>query len=179
MPGSESIYQPVHTISDLRRKLALASYLMSFRPIFQKNSDLYMYPRLFTHLHTDPIRITGDFILVISKLQEQIVEKLAETRANSSEIFKQALLDYLKSSSVRFKPEVQGERNKKGLTGLYPEVNDVVIYKDHNNLPRFGIIKKVFGKNKVLVRTVSYTDRPGQPPRKGIRRCRRCGIQLC
>ena len=67
MPGSESIYQPVHTISDLRRKLALASYLMSFRPIFQKNSDLYMYPRLFTHLHTDPIRITGDFLLVISK----------------------------------------------------------------------------------------------------------------
>ena len=82
--------------------------------------------------------------------------KLAETRANTSEIFRHALLDFLKSSSVRFKPEVQGEGNKKGLTGLYPEVNDVVIYKDHNNLPRFGIIKKVFGKNKVLVRTTHY-----------------------
>ena len=32
----------------------------------------------------------------------------------------------------------------------------MVIYKDHNNLPRFGIIKKVFGKNKVLVRTTYY-----------------------
>ena len=66
------------------------------------------------NLHTDPIRITDDFLLVISKLQEQLVVKLPETRANTSELFKQTLLDYLKSLSVRFKPEVQGERNKKG-----------------------------------------------------------------
>ena len=130
MPTNDSLYQPVHTISDLRRKLALASYLMSFRPIFQKNPEIYIYPRLLTHLHADPIRITGDFLLVISKLQEQIVGKLAETKANSSEIFKQALIDYLKFSSVRFKPQIQGDTNRKSFTGLILQVNDIIIYKD-------------------------------------------------
>ena len=51
---------------------------------------------------------------------------------------------------------MQGETNKKGLTGLSPQVNDVIIYKDHNNQPRFGIIQRVLEKNKVLVKTTHY-----------------------
>ena len=156
MPTNDSLYQPVHTISGLKGKLDLASYLMSFRPIYQKTSGIYIYPRLLTHIHVDPIRISGDLFLVISKLQDEIVGKLAESKANSSELFKQALIDYLKSSSVRFKPQIQGDTNRKSFTGLIPQVNDIIIYKDHNNQPRFGIIQRILEKNRVLVKTTHY-----------------------
>ena len=72
--------------------------------------------------------------------------------------FRSALLDYLKSSAVRFKPEIQGEKNKRATSGLYPMVGDIVIYSDHTGLPRFAVITKVFGKNKVNVKTRHYKD---------------------
>ena len=156
MPTNNSLYQPVHTYSGLKGKLDLASYLMSFRPIYQETSGIYIFPRLLTHIHVDPVRISGDLFLVISKLQNEIVGKLAESKKNSSEIFKQALIDYLKSSSVRFKQKMQGDSNRKSFTGLVPQVNDIIIYNDHTNQPRFGIIQKILEKNRVAVRTTHY-----------------------
>ena len=82
--------------------------------------------------------------------------KLAESKKNSSEIFKQALIDYLKSSSVRSKQKMQGDSNRKSFTGLVPQVNDIIIYNDHTNQPRFGIIQKILEKNRVAVRTTHY-----------------------
>ena len=35
-------------------------------------------------------------------------------------------------------------------------VGDIVIYNDHAGLPRFGVITKIFGKNKVSVKTRHY-----------------------
>ena len=37
-------------------------------------------------------------------------------------------------------------------------MNDVVIYKDHNGLHRFAVIIKLFGKNKVIVKTKHYNQ---------------------
>ena len=72
------------------------------------------------------------------------------SRADVMVNFRSALLDYLKSIAVRFKPEVQGEKNKKATSGLYPVLGDIVIFSDHNGLPRFAVVTKVFGKNKVI-----------------------------
>ena len=44
-------------------------------------------------------------------------------------------------------------REIKGASGLYPMIGDFVIYRDHTGLPRFGVITKIFGKNKVNVKT--------------------------
>ena len=155
-PDNTSMYTPTHTIVELGRKLSLASYLMSFRPIFQKNSNLLIYPRLFTHLHTDPLHATDDFLTLLSSLQEGLLARLPGTRSDTMMSFRHVLLDYLKSSSVRFKPEVQGEGNKRGRSGLYPVVGDVIIYNDHAKLPRFGVITKIFNKNKVSVKTKHF-----------------------
>ena len=152
-PSNSSLYTPIHTIIELNRKLSLASYLMSFRPFFSKNPNLLIYPRLFTHLHTNPLHATDDLLTVLTRLQEGVLARLPGSRADTMMNFRSALLDYLKSSAVRFKPEIQGEENKRGTSGLYPMVGDIVIYNDHAGLPRFGVITKVFGKNKVNVKT--------------------------
>ena len=104
-PNNTSLYTPTHTIVELSRKLSLASYLMSFRPIFQKNSNLLIYPRLLTHLHTDPLSTTDDLLSVLTKLQDEVLGKLPGSRTDTLMNFRTALLDYLKSSAVRFRPE--------------------------------------------------------------------------
>ena len=73
--------------------------------------------------------------------------------------FKTVLLDHLKSVAVRYQSETQGEKNKKAVgSGLYPAVDDIVIFKDHNGLPRFAVIIKLLGKNKVIVKTKHYNQ---------------------
>ena len=126
---------------------------MSFRPIFQKDSNLLIYPRLLTHLHTNPLHTTDDLFTVLTRLQEGVLAKLPGSRADTVMNFRSALLDYLKSSGVRFSPEIRDEENKRGTSGLYPMIGDIVIYRDHAGLPRFGVITKIFGKNKVNVKT--------------------------
>ena len=64
---------------------------------------------------------------------------LPGSRADTMVNFKAALLDHLKSVAVRYQPEVQGEKNKKARSGLYPAAGDVVIFSDHNGLPRFAL----------------------------------------
>ena len=152
-PDNTSLYTPIHTIIELNRKLSLASYLMSFRPIFQKNSNLLIYPRLLTHLNTNPFHTTDDLLSVLTRLQEGVLAKLPGSWADTLMNFRSALLDYLKSSAVRFRPEIRGEENKRGTSGLYPMIGDFLIYRDHAGLPRFGVITKIFGKNKVNVKT--------------------------
>ena len=114
-PDNTSLYTPIHTIIELNRKLSLVSYLMRFRPIFQKNSNLLIYPRLLTHLHTNPLHTTDDFLSVLTRLQEGVLAKLPGSRADKVMNFRSALLDYLKSSAVRFRPEIRGEGNKRGI----------------------------------------------------------------
>ena len=157
-PDNTSLYTPVHTITELSHKLSLSSYLMSFRPIFKNDSNLLIYPRLLTHLHTNPLHTSDDLLTVLTRLQEGVLTNLPVSRADTMMTFRSALLDYLKSSSVRFKPELQGEKNKRATSGLHPMVGDIVIYSDHTGLPRFAVITKVFGKNKVNVRTRHYKD---------------------
>ena len=106
--------------------------------------------RLFTHLHTNPLHAIDDLLTVLTRLQEGVLARLPGSRADTMMNFRSALLDYLKSSAVRFKPEIQGEENKRGTSGLYRMIGDIVIYSDHAGLPRFGVITKVFGKNKVF-----------------------------
>ena len=93
---------------------------------------------------------------VMQLCSDVVMQKFLEREIKSSEIFKQALIDYLKSSSVRFKPQIQGDTNRKSFTGLIPQVNDIIIYKDHNNQPRFGIIQRILEKNRVAVKTTHY-----------------------
>ena len=157
-PDNTTIYQPVHTITELGHKLSLATYLMSFRPILQNDSNLLTFPRLFTHLHTDPIHATDDLLGVLGRLQEAVLMSLPGSRAYVMVNFRSALLDYLKSIAVRFKPEVQGEKNKKATSGLYPVLGDIVIFSDHNGLPRFAVVTKVFGKNKVIIKARHYNQ---------------------
>ena len=57
---------------------------------------------------------------------------------------------------MRFKPTMQGDTNRKSFTGLVPQVNEIIIYRDHTNQPRFGIIQKILEKNRVAVRTTHY-----------------------
>jgi len=42
--------------------------------------------------------------------------------------------------------------NKRSMSGIKPQLSDVVTYQTHDSL-RFGIITKIFGKNKVTIRT--------------------------
>ena len=157
-PDNSTIYQPVHTITELGNKLSLASYLMSFRPIFRNDSNLLIYPRLFTHLHTDPFHVTNDLLGVLGKLQQEVLMGLPGSRADTMVNFRDALLDHLKSVAVRYQSEVQGEKNRKARSGLYPAAGDIVIFKDHNDLPRFAVVIKIFGKNKVIIKAKHYNQ---------------------
>ena len=47
---------------------------------------------------------------------------------------------------------------EKAGSGLYPAAGDIVIFKDHNGLPRFAVVIKVFGKNKVIIKAKHYNQ---------------------
>ena len=144
---------------ELLGKLQLVESVMSLRPILGHTKDqlqTVLTPRKLTHPYLGGEELNSSAIDILRGVfdPDPIISQLGRSSSQTKIWLKDALIQYLQDSGVRYHDEKSGNDQKKCFKPLKPMIGDIVLFKDSEKRKRFGIIVDILEKNQVTIRSI-------------------------
>ena len=158
---NRTIYSQDDTLIELTHKFNLTSHILNCAPILVKHSDederlVLRQEILKPYLSKETIDgFIGDLLSTTTGQRDKLYSSILDYNDTVKKNVSALILSYLMEKGMTYKDVRKGGGKNQSSQMLYPQVNDVVLFKDSKDHIRFGLILEILESNTVKLRLIS------------------------